>query len=63
METAKQAVAPTRSTVNPAGMSKLDLRRIQMLTRQKEQLQRELESLRAEVDDLVRFLETERACF
>lgn len=42
-----------RSTVNTAGMNKLEARRIQMLVRQREQLEQEMAALQAQVDALV----------
>ena len=39
--------------MNTAGMNKLEARRIQMLVRQRERLEQELEELQAEVDALV----------
>ena len=42
-------------TINTAGMSKLDVRKIQMLTRQREKLEDEAAALQREIDDMVRF--------
>lgn len=53
VESSQQAAGPSRGMVNATGVSKLELRRIQMLTRQRERLQQEAQVLRAEVDDLV----------
>lgn len=41
-------------TINTAGMSKLDVRKIQMLTRQREKLEDEAAALQREIDDMVR---------
>lgn len=45
-----------RPGANTAGMNKLETRRIQMLVRQRERLQEEVDQLQAEVDALVRVL-------
>ncbi|KAH9844356.1 Spc19-domain-containing protein [Rhodofomes roseus] len=39
-------------TINTAGMSKLDIRKIQMLSRQREKLEDEAAALQREIDDL-----------
>ncbi|TFY67641.1 hypothetical protein EVJ58_g1491 [Rhodofomes roseus] len=40
-------------TINTAGMSKLDIRKIQMLSRQREKLEDEAAALQREIDDLL----------
>lgn len=47
---------PSSRNVNTTGMSKVEARRIQMLVRQRERLEDELQALRTEVDDLVRLV-------
>lgn len=49
-----EQTAPSSRSVNTAGMSKLEARRIQMLVRQRERLEEEMQALRTEVDDMVR---------
>ena len=41
-------------TINTVGMSKLDVRKIQMLARQREKLEDEAAALQREIDDMVR---------
>jgi len=41
-------------TINTAGMSKLDIRKIQMLSRQREKLEDDAAALHREIDELVR---------
>ncbi|KIP10350.1 hypothetical protein PHLGIDRAFT_65795 [Phlebiopsis gigantea 11061_1 CR5-6] len=50
----QQTKQTSRSTVNTAGMNKLDARRVQMLVRQREKLEEEMASLQLEVDAMVR---------
>ncbi|CAL1700300.1 unnamed protein product [Somion occarium] len=52
VEGSKQQTAPPRGKFNTAGMSKLDARRVQMLARQREGLEKELEALRLEVEEI-----------
>ena len=47
---------PSARVAQTAGMSKAEARRIQMLVRQREHMEDELEALQAEVDALVRRL-------
>ncbi|KAI0776157.1 Spc19-domain-containing protein [Trametes elegans] len=47
---ASQSRPTSRAATNTAGMNKLDVRRMQMLTRQRQKLEDELAALRAEVD-------------
>ncbi|KAI0677255.1 DASH complex subunit Spc19 [Trametes maxima] len=47
---ASQSRPASRATANTAGMNKLDVRRMQMLARQKQKLEEELATLQAEVD-------------
>ncbi|KAH8096685.1 Spc19-domain-containing protein [Cristinia sonorae] len=47
-----EQTVPSSRSVNTAGMSKLEARRIQMLVRQRERLEDELQTLRMEVDNL-----------
>lgn len=42
------------ATINTTGMSKLDVRKIQMLARQREKLEDEAAALQREIDDMVR---------
>ncbi|KAI0960155.1 hypothetical protein AcW1_004753 [Taiwanofungus camphoratus] len=42
----------SRATINTTGMSKLELRRIQMLVRQRKRLEEELAALQKEMDEL-----------
>lgn len=53
MENTQQTKTTSRSTVNTAGMKKLEARRVQMLVRQREHLEEEMNALQAEVDALV----------
>lgn len=53
MENTQQTKTTSRSTVNTAGMKKLEARRVQMLVRQREHLEEEMNTLQAEVDALV----------
>ncbi|KAI0092133.1 Spc19-domain-containing protein [Irpex rosettiformis] len=50
VENTQQTKSTARSTINTAGMKKLDVRRLQMLVRQREHLEEELNILQAEVD-------------
>ncbi|OCH94288.1 hypothetical protein OBBRIDRAFT_770006 [Obba rivulosa] len=43
---------PPPRTVNTTGMSKVEARRVQMLARERERVEKELAALQAEVDDL-----------
>ncbi|KAF7789404.1 hypothetical protein EIP86_000348 [Pleurotus ostreatoroseus] len=52
VKTVQQNNQAARSGMNTAGMNKLETRRIQMLVRQRERLEQELEELQAEVDAL-----------
>ncbi|KAI0787131.1 hypothetical protein BC629DRAFT_1735284 [Irpex lacteus] len=52
VENSQQTKSTARSTINTAGMKKLDVRRIQMLVRQREHLEEELNALQASVDAL-----------
>ncbi|EMD40533.1 hypothetical protein CERSUDRAFT_111130 [Gelatoporia subvermispora B] len=49
---ALESKPPPRATVNTTGMSKVEARRVQMLARERERLEKELAALQAEVDDL-----------
>ncbi|KAI0700636.1 Spc19-domain-containing protein [Cytidiella melzeri] len=53
VDNAQQFRTTTGSKVNTAGMNKLDLRRMQILVRQREHLEKEMNALQAEVDALV----------
>ena len=54
VETSQQESAPARGKVNTKGMSKVDARRVQILVRQREALEKELEILQRDVEELVR---------
>ena len=50
---ASQSRPSSRATANTAGMSKIDVRRLQMLARQRQKLEEEAAQLQAEVDAMV----------
>jgi len=52
LEGVKQSAPVSRGTVNTSGMSKLEARRIQMLVRQRERMEEELNTLRLEVENM-----------
>ncbi|KAK7696243.1 hypothetical protein QCA50_000896 [Cerrena zonata] len=52
VEGSQQDSAPARGKVNTKGMSKIDARRVQMLVRQREALEKELEALQLDVEEL-----------
>lgn len=50
---ASQSRPTSRATANTTGMNKLEVRRMQMLARQRQALEEELATLQAEVDAMV----------